>query len=199
MNVKNTIWTRFDVFVVILALIGWFGVKMACATSVPLTPLGVEGEAKFSATHVLELNYSDFVGYVGSNITAVNTNFIPFGSTIVFKGMRLETPYNSTLSAQDATAVYCGIASDTDRFLTSTTIASDGTEVWTSPGNLFLLEQGLYIPGGTNAVTNVIDAALYCNLAGGTNILTTLRDNSLGCLGTNVAGKVKLYFRLLMP
>lgn len=188
---------RLAVTVLVGCLAALVGVRMALATEVKLQEMPVQGKAAFGATHMLELSYEDFSGYVGSNITAVNTNSLPAGTLIEFKGMRLVTPFNSTLSAADATAVYCGLASDTDRFLSSTTIASDGTEVFWSAGNPFLLEQGNYISGGTNVVTNVVPTAHYT--ASGTNLLTTLRDNSLGCLGTNVAGKVQLFFRLGLP
>ena len=60
------------------------------ATSFDLVPLGVQDMARYGATHVLDVKYSDWVGYTGStNTTAVNTNALPLGAMVKFVMMIL--------------------------------------------------------------------------------------------------------------
>jgi hypothetical protein len=161
------------------------------ATSFDLVPLGIEDMARYGATHVLDVSYKDWVGYTTStNTTAVNTNAIPAGSMVQFVLMKLDGAWDCE-TYTDSLLIYSGWAADTDVFLESTELAKDGTEIFANVTPIVQSE-------GTTVLYRATWGWKYCTTA--TNILTTFKQNSHGsCISSNIAGRVRLFFNIVLP
>ena len=185
---------------VMLALVVSMSWVWAGVTDTPLTKLSVQEAAQWGATHVLELDYNSFKGLTTStNTTTVITNALPAGSLVRFELMKLDQAFDCD-TYTDSLLVYSGWAADTDGFMASTEVAADGTEVFGAVTKI-LLEQGPYITGGTNVLTNITYQShgwQYFSTA--SNILTTVKQNSHGsCISSNIAGKIRFFFRIITP
>jgi len=90
--------------------------------------------AKWGATHCLEIEYND-AGSVATNTAVAFTNSVAANTAVEFVALILDTAWSggNTNYTQSA-ALKIGDGSDDDLFLTSTELASDGTEVFVKYG-----------------------------------------------------------------
>lgn len=173
---------------------------MAGVTDKKLSLLSAQEAAWWDATHVLEVDYTDFVGLTTStNTTTIITNALPAGTLAKLVLMKLDEAF-ACATYTDSLLVYSGWAADTDGYVASTEIAADGTEIFAKVTPI-LLENSPQM-GTTNSVTNITYASTwpwqYCTTA--TNILTTFVQNSHGsCISSNTQGKIRFFYKLVMP
>ncbi len=81
-----------------------------------------------------------------------------------------------------------GDGADDDQFLTSTELASDGTEVYVKFGNT------VWNSGSASNVTLALGQEVYTTA---TNIYAKFTPNAQEALDDNVQGEVSLYFNLI--
>jgi hypothetical protein len=176
---------------VMIALVVSMSVAWAGVTATPLKVLSVQEAALWGATHVLELDYNSFKGLTTStNTTTVITNAVPAGSMVKFELMKLDQAFDND-TYTDSLLVYSGWAADTDGFFESTEVAADGTEVFANVTPIVQSE-------GTTVLYRATWGWKYNSTA--TNILTTIKQNSHGsCISSNVAGKIRFFYRIVSP
>lgn len=111
----------------VLAVLGFGGAAMADGK---LHPLGSVEMAAKGATHVIEVEYRDLTTSA-TNTAQVFTNGLTAKTGVEFVGMHLDAAFDTgNTNFTGSVALTIGDASDADYYLTSTELASDGTEVW---------------------------------------------------------------------
>jgi hypothetical protein len=162
--------------VAVLAMLVWAGPAMAwqwAALSVP------EMSAHGGATHMAEFQWSDFT-QTSTNTAQTFTNTIPAKRSLECIAMMLDTAYTiGTTNYTDSCLLKIGDGSDDDLFLTSTELASDGTEVFIKFGPPYTYTAAstptfTTLAFGTNvtvATTNLITLQ-----AGATNVSQTVTN-----------------------
>ncbi len=201
-------------FAVMVAFVSWFTVVPVKAWEwIPLDSLEA---ANKGATHQAVFEASDFDVSTTNAIQAF-TNAVAAGSTVEFVAMLLDQPWSQgTTNYTDSFLVKIGDGSDDDLFLTSTELASDGTEVYTKlgPPNSYTItgttstNNIIYLGSATNVLTNTITyiSALtaaatagelgykYFSTAG--SIVFTFAPNAESAVDDFTAGKVRALFRI---
>jgi hypothetical protein len=180
-----------EIWTVLVVLGMLVSATVAGVTDKKLTVLGAEEAALWDATHVLEINYNDFVGLTTStNTTTTITNALPAGTLVRFQCMKLDQAFDCA-TYTDSLLIYSGWAADADGYFTSTEIAADGTEVWSAVTPIVQSE-------GTTVLYRATWPWQYCT--SDTNLLTTFKQNSYGsCISSNTAGKVRFFWKLVLP
>ena len=161
-----------------------------------IEPLPIEAQARIGANWAVTFTYADFTESTTNTAQSFTNQFaVTAKSGVSLIGMKLNEAFTvSDTNYTDSLAVICGDADDTDRFLASTELASDGTEVWYkySPMNsgtitvtpqsaafgtaLTLQRSALADSNGTFAVTNVT----LTTASAATNATATFAAASLG-------------------
>lgn len=156
--------------VFLLVLIGMIPVM---AASLQLQALGVAASTmNGAATHVVVVDWADF-STTTTNTPEANTVSIGAGTYVELVKMDLVRAFDTAnTNYTGAFAVTVGDADDVDKYLASTEIAADGTEVWCAPG---------------------LTGAYY---ATATNVLFTFTPNAEEATSANSAGEVEFYFRV---
>lgn len=164
------------------------GVSLAAAAPT-VRPVTIQQSAKMGATHVVEIDYADF--------TETSTNTAEsFGSSfpVVAKmgvecvGAQLITAFTTgNTNFTTSVAVTVGDGTDADLYLTSTELASDGTEVWWKYG------RSVWNSGSATNVTLSYGQKVY---TGTDNIDFTFTPNAEEALSACTAGKILLYFKI---
>jgi len=108
----------------------------APAMAIDWLALGVPEMAQHrGATHVAVIDYADLASYTTSNTAAVITNAILAKTGVEFVELMLDTAFDTgNTNYTGSVAVKVGDGSDDDLFLTSTELASDGSEVFIKYG-----------------------------------------------------------------
>jgi hypothetical protein len=200
----------------VLAVVAWAMPVMA----IDWLALGVpEMAAHRGATHVAVIDYADLASYTTSNTAAVITNAILAKTGVEFVELMLDTAFDTgNTNYTGSVAVKVGDGSDDDLFLTSTELASDGSEVFIKYGPpnsatvaSTVTKQTYVLPailadGTTNAIALVTNATVastatagelgYKVYASAGSLVFTLTPNSEEALSANTSGSVRLYFRL---
>jgi hypothetical protein len=151
----------------------------------------------FDATHCLDLTYdvAPFTAQSTSNTAVTITNTLPANTLVSFVMMKLDKAWDA--ADTESVLIVSGIPTDTDRFLASTQIAADGTEVFFKNTTF---EYSTQAYAGTNCMIGILNTnypAWYISAT--TNILTTLTPNSLSAFSTFTAGRVRLFFKIYSP
>ena len=123
--------------------------------------LSISEMARFGATHAWTLTYKDFAASTSTNTALAITNVVAANTAVFFKGMVLNDAFSvETTNYTGSCALIVGNGTDTDLFLASTELASDGTEVYVKYGpesthaaNSMSL---IYLGATTNVTTNSI-------------------------------------------
>jgi hypothetical protein len=203
----------------VLAVLAWVAPAMAWqwyALSVP------EMAAHGGATHMAEFSWSDFTK-TNVNTAQTFTNTIPARKSLECIAMLLDTAFTiGTTNYTDSCLMKIGDGSDDDLFLTSTELASDGTEVFvkfgppntytatstpsTTTTNLVTLR-----PGATNVNQTVTNAVVKTVTVSTTttagelgrkvyaaqgSLVFTFNPDSNQALDSFAAGKVRVFFRM---
>lgn len=153
-----------------------------------LQVLGTAGRASYNATHIYRLTYSAFTN---STTNSAQTFSIPIaaGTSVELVCMKLNEAFDTANTNHTGScALKVGDGADDDQFLTSTELASDGTEVWTKFGRT------AWNSGTTNNVTFAYGSEYY---AAATNVYAVFTPNAEEALDSNTVGSVELYFNLI--
>ena len=114
------------VFLMIVCLIGM------SSQALNLVPLDSREAAVMDATHVARFTYEDFASSTATNTALTISNMvIKAKEAVTCVGMVLEAAFDTANTNHTGSmAMTVGDSSDADLFLTSTELASDGSEVW---------------------------------------------------------------------
>ena len=172
-------------------------------------PLPAETKADIGANYLAVIKYSDLAASTSTNTALVLTNFAVAAKTqvevVLAKLVTAFTTGNTNFTGSVALTV--GDGTDADLFLTSTELASDGTEVWLKSGarevqTLALTTASVAATNGTFAcVTNVSLSAVS-----GRKVYTaadtvdfTFTPNAEEALSANTNGEVWIYLKVITP
>jgi hypothetical protein len=210
----------FRIIAVMVAVIGIVSVSMAAPSVRVLTE---QEKAALNATHEVIVKYSDFTETT-VNTAQTFTNILPVAATqsVEVVAMMLKTAFDvGTTNYTGSCLLEIGDGSDTDGFLSSTELASDGTEVFLKFGrvrsDLNVLSAAtvttttysnmIYNAGATTANVSVVTA-----VAPTTNTMSNIgmklytaadyvdfkfTPNADEALTQNTAGEVRVYLRIL--
>lgn len=183
-------------------------------------PLGVaEMAGHGGATHMAVFKSTDFSASTTSNTALLVTNSIPASCSVEIVAMVLDTPFSvGTTNYTDSCLLTIGDGSDGDYFMSSTELASDGTEVivqFGRPTGYTLVSTPtatttnlVYLDASTNATTNAVVTGvsvasvatpaelgrkLYATAG---SLVFTFTPDANQALSAFVAGEVRVYFRL---
>ena len=193
------------VFLMVLCVIGFN------SQAANLTPLDSREAALMGATHVLRINTEDLAASTATNTALIITNnVISAKEQLECVGMVLDTAFDTgNTNYTGSVALTVGDSSDADLYLTSTELASDGSEVFIKAGRADANTPTLTLQRVTLTDTNGVIAGVVTNattsMASGVigkkvytsadYIKLTLTPNTEEALSANTAGAFRLYFR----
>lgn len=164
---------RIKQLFIISAIIVIGGIVFAAPVRHPLT---LEQKADLGATDEVVLKFSDLASATVSNTALVWTNSLGTKKIVELVAAKLITAFDTgNTNFTGACTLLVGVPSDTDAFLTSMELASDGTEIWVKAGT----GTQQYVP------------------ATSTNMLVTLTPNAEEALSANTAGEIRLYLKVI--
>jgi len=179
---KNAMW------MVLAVLVGMTAQVMA----VTFTELLADEKAAQGATHVAIFKNTDFASVTSTNVSYTNALAVAAKTGMELVYFRLKTAFDTAnTNHTGSVALKVGDAGDDDRYLASTELASDGTEVWGGFGRTTW--------NSTADQTNVIFAYSPIFYTTATNVNFIFTPNAQEALGSNTVGEVRLYFRVLRP
>lgn len=208
---------RLMVLVAIMAMSGVVG-------AYEFRPLGVAEMAQWGATHVLDVDYSDLKKIedaTTNNTPATITVAVPAKTAVELRAMILDEAFDTAETNYTGSCLLqVGDGSDVDLHLTSTELASEGTEVFvkfaplaaaTAVSTVTPMTKSVYVAAdgeGTNFVAQAVctnaTVATTVSVAelgrkastSAQNVVLTFTPNADEALADNVQGKVRLFFRL---
>lgn len=107
------------------------------APAAQLVPLDSREAALVGATHVVRFSFEDFASSTDTNTALIVTNLSPIAAKerVECVGMVLESAFDTgNTNHTGSVALTVGDSSDEDLYLTSTELASDGSEVFVKSG-----------------------------------------------------------------
>lgn len=159
-----------------------------------LQPLDLNGRATYNATHQTIIDYRDFADVTDTNTALSITQAVPAKVGMALVGMVLEQPFDGSgvsTAITQSVALKIGDGSDDDLFLTSTELASDGSEVFIKYAPL-----GSVTIGATGVVTAVSSLGVkYYGTAG--DVVYTFTPAAKHSLAVQTQGRVKLFWHEL--
>jgi hypothetical protein len=151
--------------IIVMLLVCGFGAQAAS-----FRPLLEQEKAHLGATHEATITYADFT-QTNTNTAVTLTNVFPVLAKqgVELKAMQLVTAFDTAnTNYTGSVAVTVGDGTDADLYLTSTELASDGTEVWVKLGRSVQEATSGVVTQVVGGVTNAI------------TVLTALTDDSTG-------------------
>jgi hypothetical protein len=191
-----------------------------CAQAAQVQLLTTAEKANLGATHVVIFSHEDFTQTATNTAQAFTDVFaVQAKMGVEFVGMVLVTPFSvGTTNHTDSVLVKVGDGDDDDRYLTSTELAEDGSEVylkWAPPHAVAaatayttqVLTNLVYNDGATTGnvtiVNGVTGAATVTVTELGRRVYTaadyvdfTFTPDANQALASHTAGEVRFYFRL---
>jgi hypothetical protein len=182
-----------------------------------IRPLTLEEQANLGATHEIRVTYADFAASTDTNTALIISNaVISSGRAVECVAMILEKAFDTeNTNYTGSCALKVGDSSDDDLFLSSTEIASDGSEVLFKLGRRDaetitpVVTLGRVTVTDTNgvtfsAVTNVTVTATatapaisgYKLYSADNYIKLTFTPNTEEALSANTAGIVRILFNI---
>lgn len=149
-----------------------------------LAPLPMESRAALGATHELVFSYSDLT-VSATNTVQSFTNAIPAKTALQFVMLKLQTAFDTgNTNYTGSVGLVAGDGSDADLFVTSTELASDGTEVFLKfgPPNAYTISSTLQ--------TNTVVSAVAYTLGTNTLVYVSSFDGTNSVLATNTTVRV---------
>lgn len=199
------------------------GVVMLAATvqAASWRPLSVSEAAIMGATHVVRLTYEDFAASTATNTALVISNLHTFASNDAVEcvGMVLERAFDTANTNYTGSCLLTvGDGSDADLYLTSTELASDGSEVAFKFGRADVPTIAVtaspetntiyYLGATTNLLTNTVvfvPPTPTATASAGTTgrkvytseswLVLTFTPNAAEALSANLTGAMRIYFR----
>ncbi len=149
--------------------------------------LSSEEAALTGANRVYTVDYSDLTTAT-TNTAQTLTVSVPDKSAIRFVMMKLEKAFDTgNTNFTGSLAVKIGDTSDDDLYLTSTELASDGTEIWKKFGNT------VWNSGQATNVTLAYGSKVYTS---NDYIKCVFTPNAEETVKSNTVGRVKFYFNV---
>lgn len=194
----------------------WLLVALAALTAAPVLAyrvdqLPIEEQAYRGANWAVTFTYADFTNSV-TNTVGVFSNQVAVAAKTGVKcvGMVLKTAFTvSDTNYVDSCLIKVGDSADEDRYLTSTELASDGTEVFykyppMNSGTIALTPSFATITNGsstwyawTNATAAFTAASLGSRLyTAADHLVFTFTPNAEWALDDFVAWEVVIYFQI---
>lgn len=201
-----------------IGIVGLVAVVASVASAASFRALSVEEMAAMGATHVAKYEYSDFAACTTTNTALTLTNSVAIAAkdAVECVGLVLEKAFDTgNTNYTGSVLLTVGDSSDADLFMTSTELASDGTEVWFKFGRedvetiTSTVTKHTVSLTDTNGVTalSMTNATVASTAAAGVtarkvytaanNIIFTFTPNAEEALSANTVGSVKVYFRIL--
>ena len=202
-------WLFVALLVFVAGMVAQAGTVKWYTTSVP------EMAAHRGATHYALIKYGDLATSTSTNTALLLTNAVSAKTGVEFVELLLDQAFDTgNTNFTGSVDLKIGDGSDDDLFLTSTELASDGTEVWIKYGppdsatiTSTVTKQTVSLTD-TNGVTALVvtNATVASTAAIGElgrklytsagQIVFTLTPNGNEALDDNTSGEVRLYFRL---
>jgi hypothetical protein len=191
----------FLLAVMVVAVLAAFGPPVAKAAE--YGPLFSDEAAQLGANFFVRYTHDDLTT---TNVNTAQTLSVPVATQTAWQlvAMVLETPFDTgNTNYTGSTLLKIGDGSDDDLFLTSTELASDGSEVYLkfgAPNSATAATTLIYPTGTTNAgpalVTGVTVGELGRKVYTATgNIVSTFTPNSDEAVSALTSGAVRVYFR----
>lgn len=154
-------------------------------------------QAKTGATRVYEVAYSDLTTTT-TNTAQTLTVSVPAKAAVRFVMMELETAFDTgNTNYTGSLAVKVGDGTDDDLFLTSTELASDGTEVFKKFAPVPTVTATATGPQSTNMTVTVTSVAMGEKVYTVADTLDfVFTPNAEEAVSANTAGKVRFYFNV---
>jgi hypothetical protein len=151
-------------------------------------------QARTGATRVFVVEHSDLTD-TNANTAQTLTVSVPAKAAVEFVMMELETAFDTAnTNYTGSVAVIAGDGTDTDLYLTSTELASDGTEVWKKFAPVPVV---VTVIGTNNAIVAGTVTALGQKVYTTADTIDfTFTPNSDEALVANSVGKVKFFFKV---
>lgn len=169
MDKKLNMWTVMG-----LVIVTMLAARLALASS--FRPLPEQERANIGATHVATVTYADLTE-TNTNTAQTLTNVFAVAAKegVQLVAMQLVTAFDTgNTNYTGSVLVTVGDGTDTDLYLTSAELASDGTEVWLKYGTT---GRKVYTAADT--------------------IDFVFTPNSDEALSANTAGEVRFYFKVI--
>ena len=211
---------KFYASLMAIALIGFMfvGVVQAASTTWQTTSVP-EMAAHRGATHCVVIKWSDLAASTDTNTAYAFTNAILAKTGVEFVELMLDKAFDTANTNYTGSVLLkVGDGSDDDLFLTSTELASDGTEVWIKygPPNAATVVSTvtaattnmIYLGPGdtTNTIAVMTNATVASAATAGElgrklyasagSLVFTLTPNAEEALSANTSGEVRMYLRL---
>jgi hypothetical protein len=154
-------------------------------------------QAKTGANRMYEVSYSDLTTTT-TNTAQTLTVAVPAKAAVQFMMMELETAFDTgNTNYTGSLAVTVGDGTDADLFLTSTELASDGTEVWKKFAPVTTVTATATGPQSTNMTVTVASVAMGQKVYTAADTLDfVFTPNAEEAVSANTSGKVRFYFNV---
>ncbi|MFA7333532.1 MAG: hypothetical protein WC130_04470 [Kiritimatiellia bacterium] len=161
--------------IVFVALLSWLAPIWSQAAS--FRPLLEQEQAHLGATHVATITYADFTETnTNTAVTLTNVFAVAAKQGVQLMAMQLKTAFTTgNTNYTGSVLVEVGDGTDADLYLTSTELASDGTEVWIKFGRSV---QAATAAVSTNVTGVAAQTASYTNITGWTLQTQTMTDTN---------------------
>lgn len=152
-------------------------------------------QARTGATRVYVVEHSDLTD-TNANTAQTLAVSVPARTAVQFVMMELETAFDTAnTNFTGSVAVIVGDGTDTDLYLTSTELASDGSEVF-KKFPVTSVATAVTTIGATTNTTVTVSALGQKVYTGADTIDFTFAPNSDEALVANSVGKVKFFFKV---
>jgi hypothetical protein len=155
-------------------------------------------QAKTGAIRVYEVDEADLTTTT-TNTAQTLTVSVPAKAAVQFVMMELETAFDTgNTNYTGSLAVKVGDGTDDDLFLTSTELASDGTEVFKKYAPVTTVTATATGPQSTNMTVTVTSVAMGEKVYTAADTLDfVFTPNANEAVADNTSGKVRFYFKVL--
>ena len=176
------------------------GFAMQASAAPELRALPWQSAIKYGATHVLEIDHADLEAYTATNTTVIFTNTVNAPCAVEFRGMVLDTAFDSTVQTNALSMLLnAGYSSDADKWIDDKQVAGDGTEIKFSFGGDYTVATATTGPA-TNALVSAstVTSPLLNEQSADVTLLTSF-GKCLDNYGHDIltSGRVRLFFRIL--
>ena len=188
---------KFVCLIAVWLLLAW--ITPVFAGSIALLPLGVAEAAINGATHMVNVTYDD-LDETTTNTAETLTFSVAAKTSVELVGFRLNTAFDTgNTNYTGSLALTVGDGTDADLYLTSTELASDGSEVWAKFGNSAPTTSITYFDptdSSTNTVTLGVAALGRKVYTAADTVDLVLTPNAEEATGSNTSGSFDLFFRI---
>lgn len=187
----------------VMWMVFWM-VAMAAWAKPELRRLPWQTAAQYGATHVIEVDYTDLIGYTATNTTVILTNVVNAPCSVEFRGMVLDKAFDSTSKTNALSmTMSAGIVGTLTKWINGKQVAYDGTEIVNSFGTDYTVATATTTTGpATNALVSTSTSTVTSprlNEQASDVSLTVSFGPCLANFGHSIlgSGRVRLFYRIL--